>query len=124
MAKRSNAWSARFQNPRFCESWKPRFADRDVGSARLSFNPAAIRVLFRLSDFGTSRRFMSTTQNKRLPDTSVRFQNRRHPARAIVIGGLATLFTAFVCFAQEPPKESGNFRKPDLVELIKLDPTI
>ena len=29
-----------------------------------------------------------------------------------------------VCYAQEPPKETGPFRKPDLVELIKLDPTI
>jgi zinc D-Ala-D-Ala dipeptidase len=27
-------------------------------------------------------------------------------------------------YAQEPPKETGTFRKPDLVELIKLDPTI
>ena len=27
-------------------------------------------------------------------------------------------------FAQEPPKETGNFRKPELVELIKLDRTI
>jgi zinc D-Ala-D-Ala dipeptidase len=26
--------------------------------------------------------------------------------------------------AQEPPKETGTFRKPDLVELIKLDRTI
>ena len=26
--------------------------------------------------------------------------------------------------AQEPPKEKGNFRKPELVELIKLDPAI
>lgn len=26
--------------------------------------------------------------------------------------------------AQEPPKEKGSFRKPELVELIKLDPTI
>jgi D-alanyl-D-alanine dipeptidase len=26
--------------------------------------------------------------------------------------------------AQEPPKEKGNFRQPELVELIKLDPTI
>jgi D-alanyl-D-alanine dipeptidase len=26
--------------------------------------------------------------------------------------------------AAQPPHESGNFRKPDLVELIKLDPTI
>src|SRR6266404_1270199 len=27
-------------------------------------------------------------------------------------------------FAQEPPKETGNFRAPDLVELVKLDRTI
>jgi len=27
-------------------------------------------------------------------------------------------------FAQEPPKETGSFRKPDLVELVKLDHTI
>src|SRR5258708_4426872 len=26
--------------------------------------------------------------------------------------------------AAQPPHESGNFREPDLVELIKLDPTI
>ncbi len=29
-----------------------------------------------------------------------------------------------VSAAQEMPREKGNFRKPDLVELIKLDPTI
>lgn len=27
-------------------------------------------------------------------------------------------------YGQEPPKEQGPFRKPDLVELIKLDPTL
>jgi len=27
-------------------------------------------------------------------------------------------------FAQGPPKETGNFRKPELVELVRLDPTI
>src|ERR1700681_2099175 len=27
-------------------------------------------------------------------------------------------------FAQEPPKETGAFRTPNLVELVKLDPTI
>ncbi len=31
--------------------------------------------------------------------------------------------SAFIASAQEPPKEKGSFRKPDLVELIKLDPT-
>ena len=36
------------------------------------------------------------------------------------------LFLASTCAlrAQEPPKEEGNFRAPDLVELIRLDPTI
>jgi len=29
-----------------------------------------------------------------------------------------------VCYAQGPPKETGTFRKPDLVELIKLDRSI
>src|SRR6185436_12965346 len=38
---------------------------------------------------------------------------------------LLVLFAvATVAFAQEPPKESGTFRKPDLVELVKLDRTI
>jgi zinc D-Ala-D-Ala dipeptidase len=31
---------------------------------------------------------------------------------------------AGILFAQGPPKETGNFRKPELVELTKLDPTI
>ncbi|HEX5966553.1 MAG TPA: M15 family metallopeptidase [Pyrinomonadaceae bacterium] len=31
---------------------------------------------------------------------------------------------AFVVFAQGPPKEAGNFREPQLRELVKLDPTI
>jgi D-alanyl-D-alanine dipeptidase len=30
----------------------------------------------------------------------------------------------FVSCSSEPPKESGDFRGPDLVELTKLDPTI
>lgn len=34
------------------------------------------------------------------------------------------LFVSGVCYAQEPPKETGTFRKPDLVELVKLDRTI
>jgi D-alanyl-D-alanine dipeptidase len=40
---------------------------------------------------------------------------------AIVI---ATLFLASATWGQEPPKEAGTFRKPELVELIKLDRTI
>src|SRR6266478_9659461 len=35
---------------------------------------------------------------------------------------LLALFT--IGFAQGPPKEQGPFRQPDLVELVKLDPTI
>ena len=37
---------------------------------------------------------------------------------------LTPFIIAVVHFAQEPPKETGNFRKPELVELIKVDPTI
>ena len=34
------------------------------------------------------------------------------------------LAVASFAFAQDPPKEAGPFREPDLVELVKLDPTI
>ena len=34
------------------------------------------------------------------------------------------LLAAVVAFAQQPPKEAGNFREPELRELVKLDPTI
>ena len=37
---------------------------------------------------------------------------------------LVVLCASHVCFAQEPPKETGTFRKPDLVELVKLDRNI
>lgn len=37
---------------------------------------------------------------------------------------LAVLCVSQVCLAQGPPRESGTFRKPELVELIKLDRTI
>ena len=45
---------------------------------------------------------------------------RNRPTAAL----LAVLCVCQVCLAQVPPKESGTFRKPDLVELIKLDRTI
>jgi len=35
-----------------------------------------------------------------------------------------SLILSAAVFAQQPPKESGPFRQPNLVELIKLDPTI
>jgi len=37
---------------------------------------------------------------------------------------VALLCFGLAIYSQEPPKETGNFRKPELVELIKLDPTI
>lgn len=39
---------------------------------------------------------------------------------------LPALLFSLDCFAnaQEPPKEKGSFRKPELVELVRLDPTI
>ena len=43
-----------------------------------------------------------------------------HPYRA----GLLVLALFTVAFAQGPPIETGQFRPPELVELIKLDPTI
>jgi len=37
---------------------------------------------------------------------------------------VALLGFAFAAYSQQPPKETGNFRRPELVELVKLDPTI
>ena len=37
---------------------------------------------------------------------------------------LLTILILLTCFAQGPPVETGTFRQPDLVEIIKLDPTI
>ena len=34
------------------------------------------------------------------------------------------LLAGSLAYAQQPPQETGPFRKPDLVELTKLDPTI
>jgi D-alanyl-D-alanine dipeptidase len=42
--------------------------------------------------------------------------------RAVIVVALLNFGSA--TRAQEPPKETGTFRKPDLVELIKLDRTI
>lgn len=48
-----------------------------------------------------------------------------NPARKRLFVVLFILaFAPAAGFAQEPPKESGTFRKPDLVELVKLDRTI
>ena len=44
-------------------------------------------------------------------------------AHSPVILGCA-LFAATFALGQVPPKEPGPFRQPDLVELVKLDPTI
>lgn len=52
---------------------------------------------------------------------------RNHPASKLGHG--TALVVAILSFghqilAQEPPKETGTFRKPDLVELVKIDRTI
>jgi D-alanyl-D-alanine dipeptidase len=44
-------------------------------------------------------------------------------SRSIKIA-LATIVFLSLAYAQGPPVEIGPFRQPDLVELIKLDPTI
>ena len=52
-------------------------------------------------------------------------QNRAHGTLALRVGLLlAILIFSHQARAQEPPKETGTFRKPDLVELVKLDRTI
>ncbi|HEY8225801.1 MAG TPA: M15 family metallopeptidase [Pyrinomonadaceae bacterium] len=43
-------------------------------------------------------------------------------ARSISV--LLSLSLVSVAFSQGPPKETGPFRQPDLVELVKIDPTI
>jgi D-alanyl-D-alanine dipeptidase len=51
------------------------------------------------------------------------FRDSVNSRRVLATATLLVAITAGVC-AQEPPKEAGPFRKPDLVELITLDPTI
>jgi len=46
--------------------------------------------------------------------------NRKHSLTVLAL--LVTVCA--VCHAQEPPKETGSFRNPDLVELVKLDRSI
>ena len=47
-------------------------------------------------------------------------KNQRH-----ILSILLVLMIAPACvYGQEPPRETGTFRKPDLVELIKLDPSL
>jgi D-alanyl-D-alanine dipeptidase len=45
-----------------------------------------------------------------------------HTLKVCVVVFLLSL--ASFAFAQDPPKETGPFREPDLVELVKIDPTI
>src|SRR5215469_4187847 len=46
------------------------------------------------------------------------------PSLVFWIAASAYAYNAVSGYAQGPPKEAGPFRQPDLVELIKLDPTI
>ncbi|HSO75370.1 MAG TPA: M15 family metallopeptidase [Blastocatellia bacterium] len=50
--------------------------------------------------------------------------NNSRDVRFRVIFALLAIAASSVGFAQEPPKETGVFREPDLVEVIKLDKTI
>src|SRR5688572_7448954 len=43
---------------------------------------------------------------------------------SVLFALIAVACTQPVAYGQEPPKEDGPFRAPDLVEIIKLDPTI
>ncbi len=44
--------------------------------------------------------------------------------RSALLALLSLAISLSISYAQEPPKEAGPFRAPDLVEIIKLDPTI
>ncbi len=45
--------------------------------------------------------------------------------RSVAPGGaFLVLSLAFHCASDRPPTEQGSFQKPDLVELVKVDPTI
>lgn len=44
--------------------------------------------------------------------------------RSLIAIWFVLLSLPFVSGAQEPPREQGAFRQPELVELIKLDPTL
>ncbi len=48
----------------------------------------------------------------------------RYKQLNLIIALLCILFSASMGGQQQPPKEAGPFRPADLVELIKLDPTI
>jgi len=53
------------------------------------------------------------------------FTTRRTCRKEFFLGLLVFLFLSSFAAAQDtPPKQTGAFRQPDLVELIKLDPTI
>src|SRR5262245_32780945 len=49
------------------------------------------------------------------------FQSMKNQKLFLVL--IWILFFSVAC-SQHPPKEKGTFRQPDLVELIKLDPTL
>src|SRR5919199_6567842 len=44
--------------------------------------------------------------------------------RSLAVLFLLVILSSLFYAQQGPPKEQGQFRKPELVELIKLDPTI
>jgi D-alanyl-D-alanine dipeptidase len=44
--------------------------------------------------------------------------------RSLAVLLLGTIFSTLAFAQQEPPKEAGSFRQPELVEIIGLDPTI
>ena len=61
--------------------------------------------------------------------TRWQMKNLRSTSRSMKLAGNVTLLFTILTFAQaigaqEPPKETGTFRRPDLVELVKLDRTI
>jgi len=48
----------------------------------------------------------------------------KNTRRSLAVLILPVILCSLLLAQQGPPKETGTFRQPDLVELIKLDPTI
>jgi D-alanyl-D-alanine dipeptidase len=58
------------------------------------------------------------------PESSLRRNELKSTRRSLAVLLLLTILSAPLQAQQEPPKEAGPFRQPDLVEIIGLDPTM
>jgi zinc D-Ala-D-Ala dipeptidase len=59
-----------------------------------------------------------------LLESSLRRNELKSTRRSLAVLLLLAILSALLHAQQEPPKEAGTFRQPDLIEIIGLDPTI